>query len=90
MSKRHHETSMTHFNLNYYVIVYPTQEGWDKIPEIVMKEYYLTRKEADDWVDARRVDGGLKDQLWVLISLLSPLFSMGRPYLMNEISLINE
>lgn len=69
-------------NINEEVIIYPTEKGWKKIKELMQIAYRLTNEQVDDWVFLRTTDdNGYTDQLWVIISILHPMFFNGQDYL---------
>ena len=42
-------------NMNFNIVIYPSDKGWDKIYEIIQKAYYLdTLNEAIEYVNKYR------------------------------------
>ena len=83
--------TITEFNLNREVIIYPTEEGWKRIKELIAFTYSCNDLEADGWVSRRKTDnGGYKDQLWVIIHDLHDMFYNGQRWLKTNIDIINE
>lgn len=81
---------MQKYNLNDYVIIYPTPNGWEKIKEI-MSETKFRGGDASEYVQNRITsDGGFKEQLWDIMHYLGPIFYNGSHYLKSEISLCHE
>jgi hypothetical protein len=74
-------------NFNDEVIIYPSEEGWTKLFDILHKLHNVKYKSnifISDYVSLRRTeDGGYKEQLWVIISDLHEMFFNGTPYLKN-------
>lgn len=69
------------YNLNNKVIIFPNENGWNKIIEIIKNEHNLTWSAANEWVERRKVNDGFEDQLWVIMSDLHSLFFNGTAYL---------
>lgn len=85
--------NMQQFNLNYDIIIYPSQKGWLKIRSILSEIYkFKTDKELDNYIEKRySICGGYKDHMWSIMSDLHELFFNGTDYLKNmTIKLINE
>lgn len=73
---------MVKYNLNNNIVIYPNENGWNKIIEIVKNDYNLTWSAANEWVERRKTeDGGFKDLFWVIISDLHDIFYNGSTYL---------
>lgn len=83
---------MVKYNLNNNIVIYPNENGWNKIIEIVKNDYNLTWSAANEWVERRKTeDNGFKELLWVIISDFHNLFFNGSIYLDKmEIKLIDE
>ncbi len=81
-------------NMNFNIVIYPSDKGWDKIYEIIQKAYYLdTLNEAIEYVNKYRKteDGGYKEQMWEIMSSLGELFYNGTPYFnTTNIKIFNE
>ena len=71
------------YNLNFNVIIYPSELGWIKIRELI-SEYYSVVDffDVDAFINKRRSeDGGFEEQLWVIMSMLGDAFFNGSRYL---------
>ena len=81
-------------NMNYSIVIYPNDKGWDKIYELIKKSYYLnTLNEAIEYVNKYRKteDDGYKEQMWEIMGSLSELFYNGTPYFKTtNIKIFNE
>lgn len=65
------------FSLNDYVVLYPTEKGWNKISKIIETEYEFTNEKAIEFILSRKTtDGGYKEQLWQIIQDFHEMFSM--------------
>ena len=73
----------TEFSHNDEVTIYPSEEGWKKIHDLVKKAYDLNDLLARVWVDRRRSGEGYRDQLWVIIDLFHSMFFNGQKYFEN-------
>ena len=78
------------FNLNYDVIIYPTEKGWERIKQNLINTYGV------DYANKhlplmRNDDGGCKEQLFALMLDHGNLFYSVTDYLKTMvIELINE
>lgn len=69
-------------NINDYVTIYPTDEGWQKIRSIMKKDYLASDYHVDKWIShCATEDGGFRDQLWVIIDKFNELFKLDSVYL---------
>lgn len=59
---------MIKYNLNNYIIIYPTEKGWKKIFEITKSIYNLEDSECEIWINKRKENGGFKEQMWCFFS----------------------
>ena len=77
---------MIKFNINWEIIIYPSESGWDKIHDLTKEAYHLTHDVAIEWVNSRTVPAkddmskGYKDQLWSIAGDLHSMFFNGTPY----------
>jgi len=81
---------MQKYNVNYEMVFYPTEEGWDKIKEILEKKYKEYSKDytnidfqtPDETIKKHKTeDNGYKDQMWVIIANFNELFFNGSSFL---------
>ncbi len=81
---------MEKFNLNYEVIIYPTEKGWSMIKQNLIFAYNIAL--AEEHIALKRTeDGGFREQLWCIMQDHSNLFYNGTDCLKTMvIDLINE
>ena len=66
------------FNANDDMVIYPSEEGWNRIVVNTMQYYGVERKTATEWVDAKRTDdGGYIDQVAHVMCVLGTMFYTG-------------
>jgi len=85
-------TEILNFNMNYNVVIFPSESGWERIISDLMSAYKLTKEKAIEWAEKRKTpDGGYKDQLHVIIDLHHGMFFNGTNYFKStEMILYNE
>lgn len=76
---------MNKYNINDEIIIYPNLLGWNKIIEIVEKEYNLSNEKAIEFIEKRKHNGGFTEQLHEIISTYHEMFFNGTPYFVNAI-----
>lgn len=76
---------MIRFNINYEVTIYPSEQGWVKIKQILQEKYaFKTKEELDKWIANRTVvNDGYKEQLWTIMGDFGDMFFNGSFYLKN-------
>jgi hypothetical protein len=56
-------------SLNDYMIIYPSNKGWDMIDDVLRQEYALSLQDRRYWIDRKKTeDGGYREQIWVIAS----------------------
>ena len=72
----------TELNFNKKVIIYPNNNGWIKIREIITEDYLLLSTEGvDNWIETRKTPcGGYRDSLWTIISDFHSMFYCGSEF----------
>lgn len=80
---------MKSYNVNDYITIYPTLDGWIKIKQILRKSYNMTEVNVDEYIERRRHCDGYKDQMWVIYSELNEIFFNGQTYLKTSIIDLN-
>ncbi len=68
-------------SFNDEVIIYPTEEGWEKINSMFGDKYIEERKTED---------GGYKDRLWNIIEDMHDLFYHGADYIPSNFEIIEK
>lgn len=74
--------------MNDSITIYPTDKGWIRIKDILMKKYGMSDFLANEWIIHRQTpDGGYRDQHWVIIADLHEMFFNGQTYLLTKINI---
>lgn len=65
---------MKYYNLNNDIIIYPIDEGWDKMIQILQDQFRFSYKDAVKYIEEGKTkDGGFKGCGWELIQYFGSL-----------------
>jgi hypothetical protein len=78
---------MSTYNINNYVTIYPTREGFEYMKTLIdidRNSGFKTYSDIEAYIDAHTTsDNGFREQLWVIMSKFGEMFFNGSQYLEN-------